>query len=149
MSEIKNVTSLEINRKEWTAAFYAEDTKHKFKDMLDQIRKDKNHPMNAMLGFDLDGNRYQCCMGHLGTACGYGDERLSQLGMPGSLDPINPFFGYNNDVAGAAHVDAAVGLAFRAAAINDSSAITLAEKEEQLIKLFAENGITLSFVGEV
>lgn len=83
-----------------------------------------------------------CCLGHAASACGVSLEKLRTRVMPDSSWDINPGlsegFGGDRDVL-------PVGLP--AQSINDSN-MTWPDKETRLIKLFAINGIELSFTGE-
>lgn len=82
-----------------------------------------------------------CCLGFLSVACGY--ELPLDTGYP---------FNYWTDIdvkwrgALPARCDAG-DFALRASTINDSDH-SWADKETMLIKLFAEDNIKLSFVGE-
>lgn len=81
-----------------------------------------------------------CCLGFYGLACGYSKQNMAGRGMPCFGKKINTFFGGVT----AGETDGAR----KAADINDSVTLTQSEKEEQLIALFAEHGITLNFVDE-
>lgn len=78
-----------------------------------------------------------CCLGWLSRACGVSDKDMYYMGYPSSTWVSVP----------AEFTDAHAGRAARlAAGINDGNK-SLPDKEAELIKLFADNGIALSFVG--
>lgn len=81
-----------------------------------------------------------CCLGWLSRACGVSDKDMYYMGYPSSTWVSVPV----------EFTRGAIGLrsstALQAANINDGNK-SLPDKEAELIKLFAENGIALSFVG--
>lgn len=90
-----------------------------------------------------------CCLGFLSKACGVPDEDM--LDVPYPRFKWVDMFGVNTEFA-ARDFDVLVApgtpAPTAAAAINDSSTLSMEQKETQLIELFANNGIELSFTGE-
>lgn len=89
-----------------------------------------------------------CCLGFLSRACGVPDELMLNNGYP-AYNWIKDF-NFNKEFSSRAAVLVARANAprFTAVNINDSTVLSNEVKEAKLIKLFADNGITLSFVGE-
>lgn len=84
-----------------------------------------------------------CCLGFLSKACGVPNELILHSGYP-YYEWIKEF-GLNKEFAAPIH---SASRSTSAAIINDSTVLSNEVKEAKLIKLFADNGITLSFVGE-
>lgn len=93
-------------------------------------------------------NGKMCCLGFLSKACGVPDSELFEHGCILAYPRYEWIDKYGLN-AWAARLPWALPpstLAGLAAEINDSDVYTIAEKEEKLTKLFAENGIALTFV---
>lgn len=90
-----------------------------------------------------------CCLGFMSKACGVPDDMLEGRLFPGYKWPVPEAFKPSaprpTDVP---NTDRARGAAVDASNINDDKGIDWPDKEVQLIKLFKEHGITLSFYGE-
>jgi hypothetical protein len=88
-----------------------------------------------------------CCLGFASLACGVPVAKLNYLngtnkGFPDHEWDIPEWMKNGN------HDGAPASARRQAVLINDSHTLTNAEKEEQLIKLFAAQGTELSFTGE-
>jgi hypothetical protein len=108
--------------------------------------------------FDSELNAYnkeflgRCCLGFACQAVGYTDEQMANLGYPYHLSRededfprvLDAFVRRLEDGDGAVYSNGA--LSHDAALINDCSTITDAEREVQLIELFAKHGIEVTFV---
>lgn len=82
-----------------------------------------------------------CCLGHLSRACGITDEQMPPDGT--IAFPLKSWVNVNEW----ARTDLTSGGGGGASIINDGN-LNNDEKETRLIKLFAENGVALSFIGE-
>lgn len=83
-----------------------------------------------------------CCLGFLAKACGYKDGQLVGRSAPyAEWTKVPKAFRNTPSGLATAALDEAIS-------INDSVTISAPNKETQLIKLFADNGIKLSFTGE-
>lgn len=86
-----------------------------------------------------------CCLGFAALACGVPVNQLT-FGIDGIISyPLNSWINVNEWMRDAKASPAAHAL--MAASINDGDD-ELSIKEEKLIKLFANNGVELSFIGE-
>lgn len=83
-------------------------------------------------------NGKMCCLGFLSLACGVPEARILNKAFPCSTWAEE--YGVNKEF---------VDRAEPAAGINDSTTKSYTQKEFELIDLFADNGITLSFIGEI
>lgn len=92
----------------------------------------------------LNSDGTMCCLGFLSKACGVDDSLLLGKGFP--LVEWTTKYGVNTEFTRPPSSNPLV--ASIAASINDGALYTKSEKEAQLITLFADNGITLSFTGE-
>lgn len=128
------VDKLVIKRSEWTGFMYSCPDSEQAKEFF----RDLGAPM---LYISETGKRYQCCLGHLETAEGVPDSDLFNKGLPAISDRNN----FSKDEFLDPR-DLRTKAMWKAVELNDSTRMTLADKETALIKLFAENGITLSFV---
>lgn len=84
-----------------------------------------------------------CCLGHLSKACGISDTLMSEHYYPSDNWDINPEFKFNND-----KVNMERKLVIKASKLNDYAWGKPADKERDLITLFKDNGIDLTFIGE-
>jgi hypothetical protein len=100
----------------------------------------------AMANSGLLKNGKRCCLGFVCAQLGIPDDVMKYVGMPYGLprelrDPIPELRLF----AGDTHYGNGA-FAYGAAQINDDPCITDEEREEKLIALFAEQGLTLKFV---
>ena len=98
----------------------------------------------------LNDDGKMCCLGFASKACGASEDEIGGLAFPphsfvGKYN-MPPWMCCNEKCTDTRCRPAAVLGHAAAAGINDSS-IPESEKEERLAKLFAANGIELSFIG--
>jgi len=93
-------------------------------------------------------NGNACCLGHIAQQCGVTWSALTGVSLPSGL------FGASRALLDGVLTDSLFDklpnpkIVVMAAGINDSSAISDAEREEKLAELFAKSGIALTFHGE-
>lgn len=89
----------------------------------------------------LNPDGTMCCLGFLSKACGVEDVQMLGVSYPKyewiKSNGLNKEFAANTG-----------DQLSRAAQINDSTDMPIADKEIQLTALFAKNGIALSFTGD-
>jgi hypothetical protein len=117
----------------------------------DSYNKRTNQGNTQLLGY----KGMKCCLGFLALECGFSENQINNISNPCNLrsnlmtgsglrlnDKQKSYF--DKLMNGAYHSD----FTHEAIGINDDYVLTDEQREKKLTKLFADNGIDLTFTGE-
>lgn len=118
------ITELVIDRKLWMRGYRYRN----FQTKLLSVHKKK-----------ADGEQYMCCLGQLCLAMGMKEEDIEGISLPEKINQTIEGMDWWNDNG---------DFAQKAIPVNDHKDLSDSEREVELIPVFQEVGITLSFTGE-
>lgn len=127
---MKKPTILVIQRSKWLTP--------------DKMRISETSDYISML-LDTKNNDLMCCLGFYCVEAGCSKDKIADIGTPGMLRMLIPgLTTHPDDMLPGLYIS--TNFTSSAMTINDNEDISNTEREQQLIELFRQEGITLSFI---